>query len=112
MSSPVPLQISFHGLEASPALSDRVAGEVEKLAQYFDRITFCRVVVDRPNHRHRHGDRYAVRVEIGVPRQLLVVRQEPDQKHLEHEDPYVAVRDAFLAARRQLEEYARKLRGG
>ena len=28
----------------------------------------------------------------------------------DHEDPYIAVRDAFLAARRQLEDYVHKMR--
>jgi hypothetical protein len=36
-------------------------------------------------------------------------------KHLEirgpHSDPYVVIRGAFVAARRQLEDYARRMRG-
>jgi cold shock CspA family protein len=39
-----------------------------------------------------------------------VVRRDPPERHA-HEDPYVAVRDAFDAARRQVEDYVRKRRG-
>ena len=36
-----------------------------------------------------------------------MVRREP-QQHQAHEDPYVAVRDEFDAAKRQLEDYSRR----
>jgi cold shock CspA family protein len=51
-----------------------------------------------------------VRIEIGVPGDRIVVRRSPDE-HAAHLDPYVAVRDAFREARRQLEDYARRTRG-
>lgn len=31
--------------------------------------------------------------------------------HPEHKDVYVAIRDAFASARRQLQDYAKRLRG-
>ena len=33
------------------------------------------------------------------------------EAHPEHKDVYLAIRDAFKEARRQLQDYARKLRG-
>ena len=45
-----------------------------------------------------------------MPGTELVVNRHPKDKHA-HEDVYVAVRDAFDAARRQLEDYVRRLDG-
>ncbi len=106
--SSTPFQISYHGVAHSPALTGRVTEEVAKLGQFFDRITFCRVVIDRPNHRHRHGDAYAIHIEIGVPRQRIAVHHDPPPAR----DPYCAVHEAFSVARRRLEDYARRLRSG
>jgi cold shock CspA family protein len=51
-----------------------------------------------------------VRIEIGVPGKDLIVSRHPKDKHA-HEDIYVAIRDAFDAARRQLEDHVRKRAG-
>jgi hypothetical protein len=49
-------------------------------------------------------------VNITVPGAEIVVSSEPHAAH-EHEDAYVAVRDAFSAVARRLEDYARRRRG-
>jgi ribosome-associated translation inhibitor RaiA len=46
-----------------------------------------------------------VRIDIGVAGGEIVVNRD------HAEDVYVALRDAFDAANRKLEDYARKLRG-
>jgi cold shock CspA family protein len=51
-----------------------------------------------------------VKIDLTVPEKKLVVnREHPMRKS--HEDIFVAIRDAFDAARRQLEEYAEVERG-
>ena len=51
-------------------------------------------------HRHQHkGVLYNVRIDMTAPGGELVVKREPA------EDLYVAIRDAFDAARRQLQEF-------
>jgi cold shock CspA family protein len=70
----------------------------------------CRVVVEAQHQHHHKGNLYHVRVDITVPGHELVVSRDP-KDHQAHQDVYVAIRDAFDAARRQLEDYARKLRG-
>ena len=47
---------------------------------------------------------------MAVPGSELVVNREP-RKHASHQDVYVAIRDAFGAARRKLQNYARRQRG-
>ena len=104
-----PLQITFHQLPPSPALEADVRQRVDALATFFGRIVSCRVLIEAPHHHHQQGRHYRVRIEIGVPGEQIVVGRSPDE-HAAHADPYVAVRDAFRAARRQLEDHVSRLR--
>jgi ribosomal subunit interface protein len=106
----VPLELSFRNMDASEAVEARVRERVDKLETFFSRINSCRVVVEAPHRHQRKGKVYHVRIEIGVPGHTIVVDRDPGQHHA-HEDVYVAVRDAFDAARRQLEDHSRKSAG-
>jgi len=101
----LPLQITFRDIPHSPAIEARIRKKAEKLESCYERIMGCRVVVETPQ-RHKHqGKLYQVRIDLTVPGAELVVN------HNLNEDVYVALRDAFDAARRQLEDYARHQRG-
>ena len=102
----LPLQVTFRHMEPSEALEAKIRKRADELDQLFDGIMSCRVVVEI-NHQHHHqGNLFHVRIDLKLPGKELVVSREPD-KHHAHEDPYVAVRDAFDAMRRQLEDYLR-----
>lgn len=105
-----PLQVVFHDLERSEAIEDAVRRHAEELENHFDRITKCRVVVEAPHRSSHRGRVYSVRIDIAVPRKEIVVDRDSgrDEKHA---DVYVAINDAFKAAKRQLSDYAQKLRG-
>lgn len=101
----IPLQISLHGIAHSDALYSAIRERAEKLERYYDRIVSCRVVLELGARRQRSGKQYAVRIDLKVPGGELAVTREHD------EDIQVAIRDAFDAARRRLEDYARERRG-
>ena len=120
------IQTSFRHMAASAAVAARIEAEVEKLHRFFDGITHCHVVVIAPHRHHRAGRRFALHIELGVPRERLVIAHEPavrpgrddvprsvksDEVDAPHKDVYVAVRDAFATARRQLKDYVQRLRG-
>ena len=106
----IPLELTFHNMDRSDAVEANVRERASKLERYFDRIIGCRVVVEAP-HKHSHkGIVYEVRIDISVPGKEIVVNRSGAKNHA-HEDVYVAVRDAFSAAARQLEDHARKTRG-
>lgn len=105
-----PLQIDFHQLAASPALEAHIRASVEALETFFDRIVSCRVSVEAPHRHHHQGQLFRICIEVGVPGERIVVGGAPDEDPA-HADPYVAVHDAFKAARRRLEEHARRRRG-
>jgi ribosome-associated translation inhibitor RaiA len=95
----VPLDIAFEGLEASAALRERIEKEAAKLERFSSRITACHVALLGRSGRRRQGDLYQVRVRITAPgRADVVVDRNPSLDHA-HEDPHVAIRDAFDAAR-------------
>jgi ribosomal subunit interface protein len=106
----LPLQVSFRNMPPSPAIEEHVRERAAKLEEFHGDITGCRVVVEAPHRRHHQGNLYHVRVDITVPGREIVVSREPAAHHA-HEDAYVAIRDAFDAARRQLEDHARERRG-
>lgn len=105
-----PVQIAFRGMDTSPALEAKIREKAEKLERYHDRITSCRVVVEAPHRHSRKGKLYSISIDVTIPGTELVVNSEK-RNHHSHEDPYVALRDAFNAMTRQLEERAREDKG-
>jgi cold shock CspA family protein/ribosome-associated translation inhibitor RaiA len=105
----MPLQITFRHMDPSPALEARIRQRATELDQFFDRITAARVVVECEHPRHHQGKLFAVRIDLVLPGREIVVGRDPGINHA-HEDAHVAVRDAFDAARRQLEDYVRDRR--
>ena len=106
----VPLSITFRNVDRSEWIQDDVRGYVDKLDELFDGIISCKVVIEAPHKHHKHGNLFRVQVHLSVPRRELTVNRDKGD-HPEHADLHVAIRDAFLAMRRQVEEYARSLRG-
>lgn len=106
----VPLQIQFHNLEPSDAIEAAARKYAEKLEQFHEEIISCRVVIESPHKHHYKGKLYHVVVDVRIPGDEVVVSRMPDDQHA-HEDVYVAIHDAFRAARRQLQDKLKKRRG-
>lgn len=93
-----PLQITVRNMSLSDAAKAAIQEKAAKLDAVDDRVIGCRVLVELPHKHHHQGALYNVRIDLTIPGAELVVKREP------HEDLYVAIRDAFSAARRQLRE--------
>jgi ribosome-associated translation inhibitor RaiA len=106
----LPLQITFRHMDPSPALERRIRTLVSRLEKFEARITHCHVIIAPPPRHRRHGSRYDFHIGIGLPDQVIAVRHARSGAPT-HEDPFVALRDAFRAARRKLEDYRRTRRG-
>ena len=104
-----PLRIAFRNMEAPIGAEDQVRARVAELERFFDRIIACGVVVEARHRRHHQGNLYHVRIDLIVPDREIVVRRDPPEDHA-HEDLHVAIRDAFDAAQRQLQDHAREMR--
>lgn len=106
----VPLQIRYRNLDRSAAIDAAIEKRMRHLEKFADRITSCRITVAAPHKHHHKGNLYQIAIDIRTPMGEVVVSRSPDQRHA-HEDVYVAIRDAFDAARRQLQDLVRETRG-
>ena len=129
-----PLKITFRDMPPSKAIEDNIREKATKLESFHDDIMSCRIIVEAPHRHHRKGKAYGVRIDITVPGDELVINREPKHlvvaravhgeeleqklaenheltKYAAHEDVYVAIRDAFDAAARKLQDHARRRRG-
>lgn len=130
----IPLKISFRDMPPSKAIEKSIREKAAKLDALYSGLMSCRVIVEAPHRHHHKGKAYVVRIDMTVPGGELVINREPKRlvatptarveelentltenhepsKHSAHEDAYVAIRDAFNAAARKLQDYARRRRG-
>ncbi len=99
------VQVTLKDMPQSEAVESRIREKAQKLKRFSDRIMTCRVVVETPQ-RHKHqGKLYSAHIDLTVPGAELVANRAQD------EDVYVAIRNAFAAITRQLEDFARRRRG-
>ena len=123
-----PVQITFRNMRASASLEDEVRARVAWLERFHPNLVGCHVLLEVPHRHHAHGQHVRVRIGLSLPGEDVVVSHEPtlhgrskDVKEEAHHkdtdiDPahtlaLVAIHDAFDAARRRLEDCARRQRG-
>lgn len=101
----LPLQITLRNIPPSAALDAAIREKADKLDQFYGHIMRCHVVVELPAKHKQQGKEFTVRIDLTVPGKEIVITRD------HHEDVYVALRDAFDIAKRQLEDYGRRQRG-
>ena len=102
----IPLKITFLGIEPSDAVEAKIRQRAAELDQFSPLLQRCEVWVDAPHGHHRKGWLYNVRIRATVSGEELDVDRQPNE-----EDVHVAVRDAFDALRRRVEDHVRRYRG-
>ena len=100
----IPLEISTRDVTLTPPIEAELRKRAQKLERFYGRITSCRIAVERPtgNH-HQEGGPFRVRVDITVPGSELVADKQA-------EEIFAAIREAFDAAERQVEDFADRRR--
>lgn len=101
----IPTQIIFHGLTPAAPLEADIRDHIAWLEQFYRGIVGCRVHVEVPHRHHRSGRQVRIHLDVTVPGGPPVVVSHA------HRYAPVAVREAFDAARRQLQDFAREQRG-
>lgn len=106
----MPLDITFHGMDGTDTLRADIRRHADKLEQFAQGIIKCSVVMEPAEHHHHKGNRFVVRIRLTLPGGELDVGHAPsgDQSH---QDAYVAIRDAFGAMRRKLQDFHRRQQG-
>ena len=106
----IPLELSFHNIEASDALKAAVEDHVGRLELLHDHIIGCRVVIEMPHKTQKAlGNQPDVHIVVRVPGKEIVVSKE-----LAHEghkksatDAYAVLDNAFAVAASRLKDYRR-----
>jgi cold shock CspA family protein/ribosome-associated translation inhibitor RaiA len=123
----IPVQVTFRNMKDLAGLEEMVQKEAAKLERFYDRISSCRVVVERPR-RAESSKLYHVRIDLGVPNGELVVKHMPSlhgtlqdikvedsrqeaESVLVHKSPQRAIHEAFHEMRRRLQDYSRRQEG-
>lgn len=94
-----PVEIVLRGIPASDALERYIDSEARTLDKAYDGIRSSQVVVEALEREQVQAAKFAVRLIITLPGTEVVVNREHG------EDVYMALRDAFTAARLQLEDH-------
>jgi len=105
-----PVEIAFHHCEPSDSLRAELDKQARRLEKFSSRLTSCHVAVTK-TARHRQGDLFQIDVRVAMPGHKDVIVNAAHGDAPEHEHAVVAVRDAFDAAVRQIEDAMRDLRG-
>jgi len=121
----LPVQITWRDMAPSTAVGTKIREEAAKLEEFYGRITSCRVTVEIPRRYQNGKYQFHVRIDLIVPGAEIVVNHEPTlhsslqrlggeeraksrELSAPHKDVYVAIRDAFKVARRELQEYSHR----
>lgn len=99
------LQIKFLNIPASEAVEADIRRRAEKLEHFCDRISRFDVTIETNGKHKQQGHLYEVRIDLTVPGAEIALNRHPN------EDVYLAIRDAFEAATRKLQEHLRVVRG-
>lgn len=122
------MQITYRNIKPSTEIEDWIRAEAAKLETLYSQVMGCRVAVEVPHRHHRKGSPYHIRIDLTVPGGEIVVKREPSlnararrlgetvmkkhtEVHIPHKDLRQAINDAFRAAGRRLQDYARRQRG-
>jgi ribosome-associated translation inhibitor RaiA len=105
----MPLQLTFRSMAHSDEVAAEVQRRAEELERLFGRMVSCHVVVELAGHHHRHGDRYHVSINVGLPGHELIVSHDPLDRN--PESALAATHRAFDEIARQLEDWLKRRRG-
>lgn len=104
---PMKTQVVFRGMENSEAVKEIVEQRAEKIERHFPHVIRCEAVIEQAAKSQAQGNAFSVSLEIEIPgAENIYVSRDGGKDHA-HEDVYVAIRDSFDAAHRQLESAKR-----
>jgi len=104
-----PLQITFRHMPPSRFFENRIRELARRLEKFSGQITSCQVIIQQPHQHSAQGSLFDVHINITIPDAVIAIHRAhaADPRHA---DAYVALRDAFSAARRKLQEHERARR--
>ena len=108
----VPLEITYRNVEKSDDVDQLIRDKAAKLDEMHDRITSCRVSVEKPQEHQKSGNSYRVRIDLRVPPgKELVVRREGSEGDM-HDPLRTVITEAFKKIAKQLKKVKGKQQEG
>jgi hypothetical protein len=101
-----PMTLTFRHIDHSGALEARARKLGSRLECFCERITQCHMTLEGPGNGSTAGAPYLVKIDLTVPSAQI----HADSLHVDgagHQDIYLALRDAFNNAKRQLQDLHR-----
>jgi cold shock CspA family protein len=108
-------QVTFRNMTAIADVRETIEARIQKLESVCKPILSCRVMVEAPANHHRKGDPFHVRIEATLTDGRIIVKHSESMYTGKRDSDttsgrnclMLAVRGAFGAARRKLQEHAR-----
>lgn len=108
----VPLEIAIRESDVSrESVESEIQRRADRLERFHDRITSCRIVVEKPQTRQGPSVGVRVRVEASAPPGHRLVAAEEAEGTTPTESAMAAVRGAFQAIEKQLKKIAERQSG-
>lgn len=101
----IPAKITFHNLDSSVALEDRIRQKIAKLEGKVNDLVGLHVFVEAAHHHQTKGYTYNVRIDATLPGGELVVSHHPGRNPEKHDKVYAAMNSAFMAIERQIARF-------
>jgi ribosome-associated translation inhibitor RaiA len=99
------LEIHYHHLPASPALTEMIEEQATRIQEMDRRISRCCVAIEAERRPTGRAKRCRVRIEVGIPGQTLVVNSAWNEGAA---DVYAVAREAFRTMHRRVEGWHQK----
>lgn len=107
----LPVEITYRGLDKSEAIEQMVRDKAARLDKFCDHINRCDVAIEQPNHNHKTGNPFRVRIDLTVAPGHELVAEDSETADDSYEPLAKAVHDAFKTMERQLRHLVDKQRG-
>jgi len=91
----LPVNITYRGLKKSLGIEQMVLEKATRLDKFCDHISRCDVAIEQPNHAHKKGNQYRVRIDVTVPPGHELVAEEKQIDNGTHDPLAKVVHDAF-----------------
>lgn len=101
----IPAKITFHNMDSSAALEERIKEKIAKLELRIKDLVGIQVIVEAAHHHQTKGRLYSVRIDATLPGGELVVSHHPGRNPIKHDKPYAAMNTAFAAIEKQLDRF-------
>lgn len=102
----IALKIQYMGIRESDTVSAAIWDYVEHLERLSNQIMSCHVLISRPARKKHKGSIYHIKIRLHLRGTDIIIDRDKEN-NTSHEDVYVALRDAFDAAKRKVEDYVR-----